>query len=78
MQDNGLDSKIVPKEFKWKIIVFLATPSKKQTPNVLTSGQIIYQIFSFFDSKMTQDRTPCLTDQLNFELYNVKDIDKQS
>ena len=52
-----------------KIDVLEETHHKNKQPT-LTSRQIMYQIFSFFDSNMTQGRTMDLTDLLDIELHN--------
>ena len=45
-------------------------PTTKTNSPTLTSRQIMYQIFSFFDSNMTQGRSMGLTGLLDIELHN--------
>ena len=70
------DSKIAPRimkiilaEFKRKIHVLEETQSKNKFP-MLTVRQIMFQIFSFFNTNKTQGHTMNLSDLLTVELYN--------
>ena len=61
--------KIFLAKFKRKIHVLDEPQSKNKFP-MLTVRQILFQIFSFFNTNKTQGHTMNLSDLLNVDLYN--------